>query len=224
MFTTLAVAVATILTANAQDLKFGAKAGLNLSTLSFSDVTTEQGGYSSTEKMNTGFRPGFHIGAFAEYGFNDKWFVETGIAYSLQGAKLKSYEGTQSYAGVTRESKTNYESSYLSTQQLNIPIWVKYDISRFRPKVGVNLGFLTNVKAKIGVEGESREFSLKSKNGFDFGAGVGVEYNLPMGLFFDATFQLGFTKLSLKEDAAAGVDSSLEFKNRVFQIGVGYKF
>ena len=52
-----------------------------------------------------------------------------------------------------------------------------------------------------------------------------------MGLFFDATFNLGLTDLSSKQkvklNQSGGVASiipSQTFKNRVFQIGVGYKF
>ena len=46
-----------------------------------------------------------------------------------------------------------------------------------------------------------------------------------MGLFFDATFNLGLTKLSTKEKNNDGTYSEGgKFKNRVFQIGVGYKF
>ena len=61
---------------------------------------------------------------------------------------------------------------------------------------------------------------------FDFGLGFGAEYNLPMGLFFDATFNLGLTELSNKEYSKDGETllPSMKFKNRVIQIGVGYKF
>jgi len=42
-----------------------------------------------------------------------------------------------------------------------------------------------------------------------------------MGLSFDATFNLGLLNLASKTDSE---DSNFEVKNRVFQIGVGYKF
>ena len=46
-----------------------------------------------------------------------------------------------------------------------------------------------------------------------------------MGLFFDATFNLDLTKLSNKEKNDDGTYSEGgKFKNRVIQIGVGYKF
>lgn len=45
IITTFAVAIATICTANAQELKFGAKAGLNFSTLSSPEVSQTQNGF-----------------------------------------------------------------------------------------------------------------------------------------------------------------------------------
>ena len=101
---------------------------------------------------------------------------------------------------------------------------MKYDIAGFRPKVGVNLGFLTKAEYKVKNEnGNLDTFSLDPDKTFDFGLGVGAEYNLPFGLFFDATFNLGLTDVSTKEKTAEEF-SAAKFKNRVIQIGVGYKF
>lgn len=72
IITIVAVAFATVLSANAQEFKVGARAGLNLSTFNNPEETT----VASTIKTNTGFRTGYHIGAFIEYGFNEQIFVE----------------------------------------------------------------------------------------------------------------------------------------------------
>ena len=227
LFIIAAMAVAGMTTANAQEFKVGAKAGFLLSNVSVdssSDIDIETGKLI-TSKLNTAFRPGFHFGAFIEYGFNEKIWVEAGVDYAFQGANLKSIE-------VTGEPKVNLKSSSKwATQQLNIPLWFKYDINGFRPKVGVNLGFLTKVKLEADPENntdpnEKINFSLTPNKKFDFGLGFGAEYNLPMGLFFDATFNLGLTELSNKEYSKDGETllPPMKFKNRVFQIGVGYKF
>ena len=98
--------------------------------------------------------------------------------------------------------------------------------------MGINLGFLTKIETK----GEDNEQKTVTKSftpdkKFDFGLGIGAEYNLPMGLFFDATFNLGLTDLSSKQKVVlnenGGVASTVPsqtFKTRVIQIGVGYKF
>ncbi|WP_314334557.1 porin family protein [Capnocytophaga sputigena] len=234
IFIIAAMAVAGITTANAQEFKVGAKAGFLMSNVSVDSSSDIEAGKLITSKLNTAFRPGFHFGAFIEYGFNEKIWVEAGVDYAFQGAKLKSVEATViniSDGSLFASKKANIKNGWLKTQQFNIPLWVKYDISGFRPKVGVNLGFLSKAKTNLEIEGALPEEniiinkSLTPDKKFDFGLGFGAEYNLPMGLFFDATFNLGLTKLSNKEKNDDGTYSEGgKFKNRVFQIGVGYKF
>ena len=230
LFIIAAMAVAGISTANAQEFKVGAKAGFLMSNVSVDSSSYIEAGELITSKLNTAFRPGFHFGAFIEYGFNEKIWVEAGVDYAFQGANLKSIEATVinvSDGSLIASDKANIKNGWLKTQQFNIPLWVKYDISGFRPKVGVNLGFLSKVKANSEIEGGPtvENKSLTPDKKFDFGLGFGAEYNLPMGLFFDATFNLGLTKLSNKEKNDDGTYSEGgKFKNRVIQIGVGYKF
>lgn len=234
LFIIAAMAVAGMATANAQEFKVGAKAGFLLSNVSVDSSSYIEAGELITSKLNTAFRPGFHFGAFIEYGFNEKIWVEAGVDYAFQGANLKSVEGTRinvSDGSLIASEKANIKNGWLKTQQFNIPLWVKYDISGFRPKVGVNLGFLSKAKTNLEIEGALPEEniiinkSLTPDKKFDFGLGFGAEYNLPMGLFFDATFNLGLTKLSNKEKNDDGTYSEGgKFKNRVIQIGVGYKF
>ncbi|PTX03614.1 outer membrane protein with beta-barrel domain [Capnocytophaga leadbetteri] len=216
IITTVAVAIATIGAVSAQEIKFGAKAGLNLSTVSISEQSMTRAGFTTTTKQTTGFRPSFHIGAFAEYGFTDKLFVEAGIAYSSQGATLEKTESktiNNATKVVVDERTTESKDTSLILNFLNVPIWLKYDIAGFRPKVGVNLGYLANVKSKVGSQTEK----LEANKRFDFGVGVGAEYNLPMGLFVDADFVLGLGNMADKD-----IDTTV--KNRAIQIGVDYKF
>ncbi|WP_408583014.1 outer membrane beta-barrel protein, partial [Myroides odoratimimus] len=51
---------------------------------------------------------------------------------------------------------------------------------------------------------------------FDFGVNFGAGYELPMGVFFDARYNVGLSKVN-KEGSEAS-------KNGVFQLSVGYKF
>ena len=213
--TTIAVAIATICAVNAQELKFGSKACLNFSSHSSPEVKLTENGYTTTYNTVLGFRTGFHFGAFVEYGFTDQLFVEAGIAYSSQGAKLNSAETktVNRWGNIVESSKFEGKDASIILNQVNIPIWVKYDIAGFRPKAGLNLGYLADVKAKENGKTKSQDPEKR----FDFGLGIGAEYNLPMGLFFDANFTLGLTNLAAKQSKA-------DIKNRVIQIGVGYKF
>ena len=234
LFIIAAMAVAGITTANAQEFKVGAKAGFLLSNVSKEDLSSTQAGITSTAKTNTSFKPGFHFGAFIEYGFNEKLWVEAGVDYAFQGGKIKSFEVIEkdNNGNVLSKTKEDFKNVKFNTQQLNIPLWVKYDINGFRPKVGINLGFLTKIETK-GENNEQKTVteSFTPDKKFDFGLGIGAEYNLPMGLFFDATFNLGLTDLSSKQKVVlnetggiARIVPSQTFKNRVIQIGVGYKF
>ncbi|GJH40297.1 hypothetical protein RCZ04_08470 [Capnocytophaga sp. HP1101] len=232
-FIAIVVAFATITTANAQEFKVGAKAGFLLSNVSMDNYSNLETNYLSTVEYKTAFRPGFHFGAFVEYGINEKLWVEAGVDYAFQGGKLKSAKATGidlRDGSVDIFEERNIKNGKWATQQLNIPLWVKYDINGFRPKIGVNLGFLTKAKVKGELENEPNSKgneSLTPDKKFDFGVGLGAEYNLPMGLFFDATFNLGLTKLSNKVKTDSDGDlvaPPMNFKNRVFQIGVGYKF
>lgn len=215
IITIIVVAIATICSVNAQELKFGAKAGLNFSSLSIPEMSETQNGYTTTVKTDLGFRTGFHFGAFVEYGFTEQFFAEAGLVYSSQGAKIYSAETktVNRLGNVIDSSKNNPKDASLVYNQVNVPIWVKYDIAGFRPKVGLNLGYLANMKVKE----DGKTESLDPEKRFDFGLGIGAEYNLPMGLFFDANFTAGLTNLTPK-------DSNTNIKNRVIQIGVGYKF
>jgi hypothetical protein len=217
IFITVAVATAALFSANAQELKFGAKAGVNFSTFSVSDQKETILGKEVTTKFNTGYRTGFHVGAFVEYGISDVLFLEGGFAYNNIGATLKSVEESAKIGGETRTVKTDLKDASFILNTINVPLWVKYDIAGFRPKVGLNLGYLLNVKAKN--ENTTTTYDDLEKR-FDLGLGLGAEYNLPMGLFFDATFNIGLLNLASKSETESGI----EIKNRVFQIGVGYKF
>ena len=234
IFIIAAMAVAGMTTANAQEFKVGAKAGFLMSNVSAPEHSETALGITGTTKLNTAFRPGFHFGAFIEYGFNEKLWVEAGVDYAFQGGKIKSFEVIEkdNNGNVLSKTKKDVKNTKFNTQQLNIPLWVKYDINGFRPKVGINLGFLTKIETK-GENDEQKTVteSLTPDKKFDFGLGIGAEYNLPMGLFFDATFNLGLTDLSNKQKVVlnqsggvARIVPSQTFKNRVFQIGVGYKF
>ncbi len=101
----LVVAIATMFVAtkvNAQEFKFGAKGGLNLATFNGKDA--------DDAKM----RVGFHLGAVAEYAFNEQMAIQSELLFSAQGAK-----GKEKYSGVEVEEmmKLNY---------ISLPVMFKY--------------------------------------------------------------------------------------------------
>ena len=186
---TLAFAALTIAGANAQ-VKFGARAGLNLA-----NVATKV----NDVKVKSNIRPSFYIGGLAEFAFNDVVLMDAGLTYSNQGAKPKEGDGA------------------LVQHALNLPVWFKYDFAGFRPKAGFYAGYMIERKAEWSGRAVIRDRG--AYNYFDYGIGLGAEYNLPNnGLFFEASYNWGLANLQKNGDA-----KNYE-NNRVIQVGVGYKF
>ena len=186
---TVAFAALAIAGANAQT-KFGVRAGLNLA-----DVALKSGDVKRESKI----RPAFYVGGLAEFAFNDVVLMDAGLTYSNQGFKAKQGDGA------------------LRQHALNLPVWFKYDFAGFRPKAGLYAGYILSQQLKTG--NEITTVDKDDYKHFDYGIGLGVEYNLPNnGLFFEASYNWGLANLEKNGD------SKNYANNRVIQVGVGYKF
>nr|WP_314802113.1 porin family protein [uncultured Capnocytophaga sp.] len=186
---TVAFVALTIAGANAQ-VKFGARAGLNLA-----NIATKH----NDVKVKTNIRPSFYVGGLVEFAFNDVVLMDAGLTYSNQGAKAKEGDGA------------------FRQHALNLPVWFKYDFAGFRPKAGLYAGYILSSQLKE--NGITETVKSDTYNHFDYGIGLGVEYNLPNnGLFFEASYNWGLANLEKNGD------SKNYTNNRVIQIGVGYKF
>lgn len=181
--------------ANAQDVKFGVKGGLNVATLT-GDVD------------NADSKVGFHVGGFAEIKVSDKFAVQPELLYSTQGAK---FEGSES--GVSYEAKTNL--SYL-----NIPVMAKYYVAEgFSLEAGPQIGFLTSAKYKLEAAGEEAEEDAKDfYESIDFGVNFGAGYNFTENLSAGLRYNLGLSNIA--KDAG----DDYKEKNSVLSLSVGYKF
>jgi len=116
---------------------------------------------------------------------------------------------------VLGEVKTTWNNDYI-----NIPILAKYYIvDGFSVEAGPQVGFLVKSEGKI----ESGNSSVKNdtKDDFkstDFGLGFGLAYDLPVGMFVNARYNLGLS------DIRNNTSSGDAIKNNVIQVGIGYKF
>ena len=186
---TVAFAALAIAGANAQT-KFGVRAGLN---------HTDQAAKEYDIKQETVPRISFYVGGLAEYAFNDVVLMDAGLTYSNQGYKTKIGDGK------------------VIDHTLNLPVWFKYDFAGFRPKAGLYAGYIVERKAEWGGRTVIRDRG--AYNYFDYGIGLGAEYNLPNnGLFFEASYNWGLANLKKNGDA-----KNYE-NNRMIQVGIGYKF
>ena len=194
---------------NAQDVKFGAKAGVN-----FASIMGDE-----TEDVNT--RTSLHFGVVSEIPISEKFSFQPELMYSAQGAK---YEDSYTEDGFTVKEELTGKLDYL-----NIPLMAKFYVADgFSLEAGPQIGFLLSAKAdyEFSASGGGEDYSesdsidLKDETkSIDFGANFGVGYKMESGLNFGIRYNLGLSNINDGE-------GSDDFKNQngVFQISVGYFF
>ena len=145
--------------ANAQETKFGIKAGLNLA-----NVTGDAEDNSS--------RLSFHLGGFAEIKLTDKFALQPELVYSAQGTKID----------VTGSEDLVYDLAYV-----NIPVMAKfYATKQFSLEAGPQIGFLTSAKMKYDGDSEDVKDNFETTDfGFNFGAGYNFTENISAGLRYN---------------------------------------
>uniref|UniRef100_UPI00374D65C7 porin family protein n=1 Tax=Flavobacterium sp. TaxID=239 RepID=UPI00374D65C7 len=148
-----AVAVFAFSFANAQEVKFGAKAGLNMSSLKSS-------GFGDTKSL-----VGFHIGGLAEIKLNDKMSIQPELLYSQEGGK---YEFTDNIFGTVL-----IYNQEIKLSKINIPVSFKYYvIERLSIEAGPQFDFI--LKAKSEANANLPEFSSKLENNTDLSNSTSV--------------------------------------------------
>jgi opacity protein-like surface antigen len=173
-------AVSLAVASQAQDIKFGAKAGLNLASLSGEDA--------DEAKMKIGF----HVGGLVQIPLADQLLLQPELVYSAQGAKDEDDDDNK-----------------LNLGYINVPVLAKYQsTSGFFGETGPQIGILLAAKSKF--EGGSTDVKDDMKKidfswAFGIGyqtasnVGVNVRYNLGLSKIYDegeakvknSVFQIG---------------------------------
>lgn len=198
---------------NAQEIKYGAKLGLNISNFS-GDVTDSKS------------LIGVQLGGFAEIGISDKFAIQPELLFSMQGAQSE-YSETDLGDTYSEESKTklNY---------LNVPVLAKYYIAdNFAVLAGPQFGILMSAKEDYDVSetisGVTDNYS-ESTDVKDFyktlslSFNVGAGYSITENIFVDARYNLGLSSIAKNFTDEFGDSFSADIKNNVIQFSVGYKF
>ena len=193
---TAAIALCGLGLINAQEIDFGAKAGVNFANFSGDDVE------------DTDARTGIVLGLTGEIGLGESLGIEAGLLYSQQGYKVEEQ-------GVDVTAKFDY---------LNVPIALKYYISDsgFAVQAGPQIGFLMSDTFEVGDDEVDSEdvFGIEAET-LDLAALLGVQYKFKEGsslegFLIDGRYNLGLSNVYDVDDA--------DIKNGVFQITVGYVF
>jgi hypothetical protein len=174
--------------------KFGVRAGLN-----FANVNIKTQGLSISPSATTGL----NAGIFVNFPVAANVSIQPELAYSSMGFKISG-------AGIDTAGTA-------TTNYLVLPVLVKFKV----PATGLGIyagpqyGILLNAKGTSGSTTTDIKDSYKSG---DFSAVVGLEYELPFGLFASARYQAGLSNVAKN----AQIDESL--KNTSFTILVGFRF
>lgn len=200
------IAVITFGFVNAQDLKYGVKGGLNVSSFS-----------GDNDGMDLKSRVGFNIGGFVEVKLSEKFAIQPEVLYSQQGTKFK-LSGILFSNDEPFKAETKFNLSYI-----NVPVMFKYyAIEKLFIEAGPQIGFLISAKSKTKVTGFDQTEELDTKdmyNTIDFGLNFGAGYDFTQNISLGARYNLGLANIAKTE---AGDDGKLH--NGVFSLSVGYKF
>ncbi|QIY89790.1 porin family protein [Chryseobacterium gallinarum] len=209
-----AVAVMGI-TANAQEFRFGPKAGYSYSTLKVKG----DGQSETSDPLHT-----FYIGGIAEYKLSDKFALQGELLYSPLGGKVKIKEADP------EDPTTFFNFKAKQTfHTLLIPVSAKYFITEgLSVSAGVNVGLILSAKSKLSADlgmgplfelEVDKEIDIKDQlNTLNLAPFLGAEYALENGLFFDARYNLGVSNL------AKNAQGDEKLTNSFIQVGVGFKF
>lgn len=219
---------------NAQQTKFGLKAGYALSSINskvLEESLEDEFGVNGDNKSKSGF----FVGAFVEHKLNEKFALQGEVQYANLGGQVEAkYNETVDGENIkfTIQDKMNFN-------QILIPISAKYFVTpQFAlfggPSIAFNAGYKSDFKLKDhnipsefmgeindelsdleNTQDEVFEDELKSTN---FNIFFGGEYTFYKELSLDVRYTVGLTNYIKKP-----VDNE-ELKMNYLQIGLGYKF
>ncbi|KKB55184.1 porin family protein [Parabacteroides gordonii] len=183
---------------SAQEFHFIPKIGLNMANITNSDGS---------------MKPGLNIGVAGEVMMTERFAIEPGVFYSMQGTKDKE-------SGTTMKIKNDY---------LNIPVLFKgYVYEGFNLFAGPQLGFKVSSKIKASQSGTSVSTSEGSDlfKTVDFSIVLGAGYQSPMGFLVSLNYNIGLTNTINKDKFSSLLGTTVDetCRNGVLQLNVGWRF
>ncbi|MFN0034411.1 MAG: porin family protein [Saprospiraceae bacterium] len=236
----LPVALFALIISTHAQVRFGVKAGLNLSNVSGSSDVDD---FYEDEYLGKGFNPkiipSFVVGAQVEYDFSASLGISSGLQITGKGFKLDE-SFLEDDERITYDEKT-------TAYYLQIPVQLTYHKGGFFGAVGPYVGF--GIAGKYRYEYDDEFFreeddgkieftndvdvddeldALTAKlNPIDFGAGLELGYEFT-NLRLSASYSLGLTNIYPK-DLVDLIDQELNLDNfkashRVISIGATWMF
>ncbi len=180
---------------------------------------------TATAQVRWGVRGGYSLSPVSKSIHTDRyegqvhseWASSCGSAYAGLTTEIPASEKLLFDIGLIYINQVTIGEGSTMLHNINLPIAVKYDISGFRPKVGLYASYIPGVTS---FEDKHRSLTKNDLKKFDYGATFGLEYNFFDRFFIEANFNLGIANL-LTEDPR---HSSDYLRTRSILIGVGYRF
>lgn len=204
------VILSIALTLNAQDIKFGAKAGANIASV-------------TGEIESAGSRVAFHLGGMAEIPISNELFIQPELLFSSQGYKVDNGTGTLNYINLPIMGKyfVNEELSIEAGPQIGYLLSATIEVDNINNGGGINTPSPDTEKSSTikSSNAASNVLSNDIKEFFkstDISFGIGATYKLQNGINLSARYNFGLSNISS--------DNSESVKNSVFMLSVGYFF
>ena len=200
----------------AQEVKFGVRGGLNLSTAKF---TQEEGGLKIDYEPATS--PSYFAGALVEYTLpNDKFAIQAETIFNMNPVKVKGETIDDFFEGFGFDTGESTPDQTVKIGQISVPVSLKYSvIEPLNIVAGASTSYLLSAKSDF--EDVNNEDVKDDFDDIDYGVHLGAELELEGGLFFDARYNFALNNLSSieEEDGLKNI-----FSLRSINVGVGYKF
>ncbi|MGH1517172.1 porin family protein [Chryseobacterium sp. JK1] len=200
-----------------QPVRFGIKAGGNSA-------------YFSQQKFGINSQQlGFHAGAFVNIPLSKQFSLQPEVLYNQMGAKdvIYSTETDNGVTNVKTKAQSRVKMDYISVPLMlqmrpvdNFYIEAGPEFSYFI--TGKNKGETTVASTTGGVtttttSSHSSDIDKDQINRFNVGLGLGLGYDITSNIGISARYVNSLTKIDKSMSAA-------ENNNRVFQLGLNYKF
>lgn len=186
-----------------QGINFYVKGGLNISNTKFS---VNHNGISSDRDYDNRFS--FNIGGALDF------FISKNKKTALQIELLYSRHGYTLYT-----PSIPYRFTF-ELDQISIPILVKLKVlDKLYILTGGYLGYVINARED---NSSVVKFKQDGYDNIDYGISLGLQYQFDFGGFIDTRYNLGIADVSSVEFPKSSIE--WVYKNRFFQLGIGYQF
>lgn len=203
MSTSLAFAQTTQPTpSSTSPVRFGIKAGMNVSSLSNDGALEDQGS-----------KIGFNAGVFANIPVAESFSIQPEVLYSQYGDK---------YDEVIAGNRISFARHH---DYIAVPVMFQYNfIPNLYVEAGPEFGFLVSAKNKLKNETNNNTITESDNykdglNTFNVGIGLGAGYYFTDNIGLTARYVAGVTDIA--KDRPANRDA---VRNNVFQVGLAFKF